>query len=162
MVVADHDADALAAVLDLAAEAEATLVADDALAHAEHTVEAVRRLLGDDVDGREEGVSAIERGERALGDLDALDGVERDVLLAEESGEVGAEVHLHAVDHDAHESRAAAQAGADAAHAERRHDQVIADVQAGCVGEHLGERRPAVAAELVALPGDDVRGRQGA
>ncbi len=120
----------------------------------------VRLAAGDDVHRGEERVRAVEGGERAFGDLHPLDHLHRQVLGAQEGGEVGAEVHLHAVDHDLHDARPGAEAAGHAAHPHLRQHQVVDHVEPGHVGQDVGERAVAALRDLVVADGVDVGRRQ--
>src|SRR4029077_1391743 len=92
---------------------------------------AALRRPGDHVDGGQERLRSVEGGERPLDHLDALDGVDGDVLRPDEGAHVRPEVHRHAVDHDLREAGAGAKAAGDAANPDRGQRAVVNQVEAG-------------------------------
>src|SRR4029079_9884600 len=114
---------------DAAADGGAAIVRSGAAVGIELAAHAVG-VDGDDVDGGQEGVGAVESRQRATGDLDALDHLDGDELGADERVRVGAKADVGAVDHDLHDPGTGAQTTAGAAHRDVGGDVVVDDVQA--------------------------------
>src|SRR3990172_6993084 len=107
------------------------------------------RLAGDDVDGGEQGVAAVQRRARAVYDLDPLHQVHVDALILAGAGVVpDVVVHRVAVDLDLPPGVVVAGAG-KAAHADIGVIAVIVDVEAGNGLQHLAQRAEAVTGDLL-------------
>ena len=111
----------------------------------------VLSVAGDDVDDPEEGVGPVERGARAPDDLDPVDDLDRDQLLAQPVLGAGAEGHRLAVDHHLDDAGPRPETAAHPPDAQVVLHVVVDEVEAGHVLEGLADRP-------VAPPRDLLRG----
>src|SRR6185312_8255267 len=103
-----------------------------------------------------EGVGAVERGGGAAHDLDAVDDVDGDELLAEEVAGGGAIVDGLAVDHELEDVAGGVLSAVDAADADVVRDAVVDVIEAGDGAQDVGEAGVAARLDLVGVDdGDD-------